>query len=129
MSHCAAGDSAHDPLGLSCQLFDPKRLFFRSAKLPNLIAAYEPAKKPMKLEPIVMIHGGSISDTTPMSMSQACSTAPPIVPASQKATQTTRMSATCKASFMATPKRSIPGYSLARDHASSPSFSRGGSSF
>jgi hypothetical protein len=58
MSHCAAGDSAHDPLGLSCQLFDPKRLFFRSAKLPNLIAAYEPAKKPMKLEPIVMIHGG-----------------------------------------------------------------------
>src|SRR5262249_3418733 len=100
MSHCAAGDSAHDPLGLSCQLFDPKRLFFRSAKLPNLIAAYAPAKKPMRLEPIVMIHGGSIPDTTPMSTSQACSTAPPIVPASQKTTQRTRISATCRASFI-----------------------------
>src|SRR5262249_5435981 len=58
----------------------------------------------MKLEPIVMIHGGLISDTTSMSMSQACSTAPPIVPPSQKTTQRTTMSATCRASFIAGPK-------------------------
>src|SRR5262249_30060836 len=73
--------------------------FFLSVKSPSLTAAYAPAKKPMKLEPIVMIHGGSIPDTTPMSTSQACSTAPPIVPASQKTTQRTRMSADCRASF------------------------------
>src|SRR5262249_48825303 len=66
--------------------------FFLSVKPPSLTAAYAPAKKPMKLEPIVMIHGGSISDTTPMSMSRACSTAPPNVPPSQKTIQTTRMS-------------------------------------
>ena len=55
--------------------------FDLSAKSPSLTAAYAPAKKPMKLEPIVMIQGGLISDKTPKSMSQACSTAPPIVPA------------------------------------------------
>src|SRR5262249_48926986 len=57
----------------------------------------------MKLEPIVMIHGGSISDTTPMSMSRACSTAPPNVPPSQKTIQTTRMSVDCRASFIFPP--------------------------
>src|SRR5262245_37033780 len=82
--------------------------FFLSVKSPSLTAAYAPAKKPMKLEPIVMIHGGSISDTTPMSMSRACSTAPPIVPASQKATQRTRMSVDCRASFIAAPKKVDP---------------------
>src|SRR6516162_567029 len=66
----------------------------------------------MKLEPIVMIHGGSISDTTPMSMSQACNTAPLIVPASQKTTQRTKMSVGCRASFIAAPERSVPGYTL-----------------
>jgi hypothetical protein len=65
--------------------------FFLSFKSPSLIAAYAPAKKPMRLEPIVMIHGGSISDTTPMSMSRAWSRAPPNVPPSQKTIQTTRI--------------------------------------
>jgi hypothetical protein len=82
--------------------------FFLSVKSPSLTAAYAPAKKPMKLEPIVMIHGGSISDTTPMSMSRACSTAPPIVPPSQKTIQRTRMSVDCRATFIAAPKRSGP---------------------
>src|SRR5262245_39718755 len=86
--------------------------FFLSVKPPSLTAAYAPAKKPMKLEPIVMIHGGSISDTTPMSMSRACSTAPPNVPPSQKTIQTTRMSVVCRASFIAAPKEPVPGYTL-----------------
>jgi hypothetical protein len=86
--------------------------FFLSVKSPSLTAAYEPAKKPMKLEPIVMIHGGSISDTTPMSMSRACSTAPPIVPPSQKTIQRTRMSVDCRATFVAAPKEPVPGYTL-----------------
>src|SRR5262245_46134879 len=68
----------------------------------------------MKLEPIVMIHGGLISDTTPMSMSQACSTAPPIVPPSQKTIQRTGTSATCRASFIAGPKGRVPKYTLER---------------
>src|SRR5262245_5046788 len=91
--------------------------FFLGGKLPSLIAAYAPTKKPMKLEPIVMIHGGSISDTTPMSMSQACRTAPPIVPASQKANQRTRMSVACRASFIAAPKGPVPKYALERHQA------------
>src|SRR5262249_46320038 len=86
--------------------------FFLSVKSPSLTAAYAPAKKPMKLEPIVMIHGGSISDTTPMSMSRACSTAPPNVPPSQKKIQTTRMSVLCRASFIAPPQKPGPGYNL-----------------
>src|SRR5262245_42159087 len=86
--------------------------FFLSVKSPSLIAAYAPAKKPMKLEPIVMIHGGSISEITPMSMSQACSTAPPIVPPSQKTIQRTRMIVTCRASFIAAPKWPVPKYTL-----------------
>src|SRR5262249_13655588 len=93
------------------------RYFYFSAKSPSLTAAYAPAKKPMKLEPIVMIHGGSISDKTPVSMSQACSTAPPSVPASQKTTQRTRMSADCRASFIAAPKGSVPRYPLDCDRA------------
>src|SRR5262245_9418411 len=66
----------------------------------------------MKLEPIVMIHGGSIADTTSMSMSRACSTAPPNVPPSQKTIQTTRISVVCRASFIAAPKEPVPGYTL-----------------
>src|SRR5215831_19877774 len=82
--------------------------FLLSVKSPSLTAAYAPAKKPMKLEPIVMIHGGSISDTTPRSMSRACSTAPTSVPPSQKTIQRTRMSVDCRATFIAAPKRSGP---------------------
>src|SRR5262249_4551368 len=66
----------------------------------------------MKLEPIVMIHGGSIADTTSMSMSRACSTAPPNVPPSQKTIQTTRISVVCRASFIAAPKEPVLGYTL-----------------
>src|SRR5262249_7435463 len=103
-----------------CQLFANAAIarpiyFFLSA--PSLIAAYAPAKKPMKLEPIVMIHGGLISDTTPMSMSQACSTAPPIVPPSQKPIQRTGMSVTCRASFIADPKGPVQKYTLERHQA------------
>ena len=94
--------------------------FSRSVRSPSLTAAYAPAKKPMKLEPIVMIHGGSISDKTPMSTSRACRTAPPNVPPSQKTIQTTRMRVDCRASFIAAPKGSVPGYTLERDHACSP---------
>src|SRR5262249_45463987 len=94
--------------------------FSRSVRSPSLTAAYAPAKKPMKLEPIVMIHGGSISDKTPMSTSRACRTAPPNVPPSQKTIQKTRMRVDCRASFIAAPKGSVPGYTLERDHACSP---------
>src|SRR5215471_6446216 len=91
----------------------PRDHFFPSVKPPSLTAAYAPAKKPMNLDPIVMIHGGSISDTTPMSMSRACSTAPPNVPPSQKTIQTTRMSVVCRASFiLPPPKEQVPGYTL-----------------
>src|SRR5215831_12517991 len=90
--------------------------FLLSVKSPSLTAAYAPAKKPMKLEPIVMIHGGLISDKTPRSMSQACSTAPPIVPASQKTIQRTRISVDCRASFIAASKGPA-AYAFERDHA------------
>src|SRR5262245_61140555 len=90
----------------------PRDHFFPSVKSPSLTAAYAPAKKPMKLKPIVMIHGGSISDTTTMSMSRDSSTAPPNVPPSQKTIQTTRMSVVCRASFIAAPKEPVPGYTL-----------------
>src|SRR5262249_24158888 len=90
----------------------PRDHFFPSVKSPSLTAAYAPAKKPMKLEPIVMIHGGSISDTTPMSMSRDCSTAPPNVPPSQKTIHPTRMSVVCRASFIAAPGELVPGYTV-----------------
>src|SRR6516225_2897920 len=59
-----------------------------------------------------MIHGGLVSDTTPMSMRRACSTTPTNVPPSQKTIQTTRMSVVCRASFIAAPKEPVPRYTL-----------------
>src|SRR5215831_10326441 len=71
----------------------------------------------MKLEPIVMIHGGLISDKTPKSMSQACSTAPPIVPASQKTIQEDERR--LQGFFHCRSQRVRPAYALEHGHACS----------
>jgi hypothetical protein len=62
----------------------------------------------MKLEPIMMIHGGSISDETPMSMSQPAAQHRQFVLASQKRPKNKDEHRDCRVSFIAAPKWSVP---------------------